>query len=318
MNSSALTITTENKYSTFSSSVETTLPMEIMPDTYSGSATRITRELPGSLTTQAGENYRLEEKIGEGGLGIIYRSVRESDGRLVAVKLPAVDDYVSRNSLLREGQLLALMSHRHIVTLLDHGQSIDGEPFIVLEHLDGQTLEQLLCDHGALPLAEAARICLQIAEALNYAHSLGIVHCDLKPANVFLDEKLNVKVLDFGISARVNDPERTHKYGSLLYMSPEQINDERPSVQSDIYQLALVFFRSYFDRLPFDCSSMKTILKYRHHPVTVSWSGQKSSKELRRLLKKAMSQDPCQRPSSMHDFMQALRTAAFSTDSCAG
>jgi serine/threonine-protein kinase len=202
------------------------------------------------------------------------------------------------------------MDHPNIVKMLEFGESAAGEPYIVLEYMEGRTLEEMLNQEGPLDLEEAMRVSLEVASALQYAHSVGIIHCDVKPANVFIDRQGNIKVFDFGISSPVTDTVRSHRYGSLLYMSPEQILDKPCNVSSDIYQLALVFYRAYFDRMPFDCSSFGEVVRYRLQPCAVSWSGKDTSDALRALLQKALSSDPLDRPTNMESFMERMKQAA--------
>jgi serine/threonine protein kinase len=269
------------------------------------------REMPESIETQDGNTYRLTETLGCGGLGIIYKAVRDSDNLTVAIKLARTeDDSYSQNALRREGKILSSLKHPNIVKMLERGETAAGQPYLVLEYLHGRTLEDLLSKDGPLDLAEAMRVSVEVAAALHHAHSAGIVHCDVKPANVFIDEAGNVKIFDFGISSPTTDSVRSHRYGSLLYMSPEQILDKPCNVSSDIYQLALVFYRSYFDRLPFNCSSFDDIVHYRLEHSSISWSGRETSGALRTLLETALSPNKVERPNDMQKFIERLRVAA--------
>jgi len=212
--------------------------------------------------------YRVEELIGSGGMGTVYRATQLSLGRPVALKVlpPNVSDdpqFVHR--FHREAEILAALSHPNVVQVIDRGEA-EGRYFIVMEYVDGESLRALL-RRGPVPARDACRICAQLLDALDYAHKRGVIHRDVKPENILLSREGNVKVADFGVSRFLaadaeNRLTRTHfVLGTFEYMAPEQ----REAVQeadnrSDIYASAVVLYEMLTGELPigrFDLPSRK-------------------------------------------------------------
>ena len=171
------------------------------------------------MVAQIISHYRIVGKLGEGGMGVVYVAEDIHLGRRVALKTAKCkpDDYAFLNRFLREAQAASKLSHQHIATIYDYGKTEDGQPYIVMELVDGQTLSELL-RAGALTIPQALRIIRQVAEALAEAHRQGIVHRDIKPSNIAITERGVVKVLDFGLAKRINgdqidpsDPEQLRK-----------------------------------------------------------------------------------------------------------
>ena len=194
--------------------------------------------------------YALKYRIGEGGLGTVYAAHDPTLSRLVAIKTVNVDvpaaERESFNALfLNEARAAAGLSHPNIVTVFDAGVS-DGGAYIAMELLKGVDLRQL-CDEGWRPTpAQAAQLSRQVAEALAYAHAHGVVHSDIKPANIFMVGRSHPRVLDFGI-ARVTHrqdalPEAELAGGSPYYMAPEQILQQPVDARSDVYALGVVLY----------------------------------------------------------------------------
>jgi len=204
------------------------------------------------------KGYRVEELIGSGGMGTVYRATQLSLGRPVAVKVlpPNVsDDPLFVHRFHREAEILAALSHPNVVQVIDRGE-VEGRWFIVMEYVDGESLRALL-RRGPIPPRDACRICAQLLDALDYAHKKGVIHRDIKPENVLLSHEGNVKVADFGVSRFLEaDAQtrltRTHfVLGTYEYMAPEQ----RESVQeadsrSDIYATAVVLYEMLTGELP--------------------------------------------------------------------
>ncbi|HEX5137995.1 MAG TPA: serine/threonine-protein kinase [Planctomycetota bacterium] len=237
------------------------------------------------------EGYRIEELVGSGAMGTVYRATQLSLGRPVAVKVlpPNVSDdphFVHR--FHREAEILAALAHPHVVQVIDRGAA-EGRYFIVMEYVDGESLRSLL-KRGPVPPRDACRICSQLLDALDYAHRKGVVHRDIKPENILLSREGNVKVADFGVSRFLEaDPgtrlTRTHfVLGTYEYMAPEQ----RESVQeadnrSDIYATAVVLYEMLTGELPigrFDLPSRKL-------PDV--------DRRLDAILKKGLAKDPARR-----------------------
>jgi len=210
--------------------------------------------------------YRLTRLLGRGGMGSVWEGVHETLGTRVAVKLIEAEHIQSGDSRRRfetEARAAAKLQSKHVVEVYDYGVTAEGCPFIVMQYLAGEALDQRLDRVGRLPPEETARIVVQICRALSRAHAGGIVHRDLKPENVFLvqDEEDGtelVKVVDFGIAKVVGDsPEDSStRTGSVLgtpfYMSPEQARGLKSVDQrSDLWSVAVIAFRCMVGRLPF-------------------------------------------------------------------
>lgn len=197
--------------------------------------------------------YRIESKLGEGGFGAVFRALDVRRDERVALKLLHVDALLrdeTRARFRREARLAQSLSHRHVVRLLDYGETDDGIPFIAWELLEGRTLEAALRADGPLSLDRVAAIAAQILDALSAAHEAGIVHRDVKPANVFLlrttDGSDDVRVLDFGIAAVGSElasqtlTREGTTVGTPAYMSPEQVLAEPLDGRADLYSVGLL------------------------------------------------------------------------------
>ncbi|HEX3697975.1 MAG TPA: protein kinase [Polyangia bacterium] len=217
--------------------------------------------------------YRVGRTLGQGGMGIVVAATHIQLEQRIALKLllPSVLEYpdvVTR--FTREAQAAAKIQGEHVSRVLDVGSLESGIPFMVMEYLEGEDLEQTLARRGPLPIAEAVDCVLQTCEAVAEAHALGIIHRDLKPANLFLAQrpggKSIVKVLDFGISktpASADNPgltQTTSTLGSPPYMSPEQVRSTRSAdARSDIWSLGVVLYELLTSRRAFNAESLPAI-----------------------------------------------------------
>jgi serine/threonine protein kinase/TPR repeat protein len=208
--------------------------------------------------------YELVEKLGEGGMGVVWSAQHRELGGLVALKflhdsIRGKEELVAR--FKREARALHRLQSEHVARVLDVVETPEGVPFIVMQHLTGRDLSDVIEERGPLPVAEAADVLLQACEAIHEAHSAGIVHRDLKPANLFVTTGLGgrqvVKVLDFGISktADANDMSMTASssvLGSPLYMSPEQfLSPKEVGPRSDIWALGIILYEMLTAKTPF-------------------------------------------------------------------
>ncbi|MEM7434028.1 MAG: protein kinase [Myxococcota bacterium] len=204
--------------------------------------------------------YRLESQLGEGGMGVVYRARHVLIDRVVALKLIRPDlrgETHLRAWMVREARAANRVDHAHIVDIHDVGETEDGELYLVMEYLIGDSLSSQIAK-GPMPIARAVDILEQMTAALARAHDLGVVHRDLKSDNIMVTarggRKDFVKILDFGLAALTRDPRLAPKgavFGTPEYMSPEQARGEDAISSSDLYALGILFFEMLTGRLPF-------------------------------------------------------------------
>src|SRR5438067_206766 len=218
--------------------------------------------------------YDVIDVLGEGGMGIVYRAVDNRIGRLVAIKM-MTGGYADNPDLLkrfyREAQSTGSLQHPNIVTVYDLGDQ-DGNPYLVMEYLEGESLDSIINSHRNLSILEKIGYMSDVCQGLAYAHQRGIVHRDIKPGNVMVLKSGNVRIVDFGIAhiAQLGDKSVTRTgqiIGSLGYMSPEQVNGRAVDKRTDIFSTAVVLYQLLTYTLPFDAeTTAATLLKIVHDP----------------------------------------------------
>jgi serine/threonine-protein kinase len=214
--------------------------------------------------------YRLEARIGEGGMGVVYRARHVLIDRIVAVKLIRPDlrgETHLRAWMLREARAANRVDHAHIIDIHDIGETEEGELYLVMEYLVGTSLSSELA-RGSMALARGVDILEQMCAALARAHDLGVVHRDLKSDNILLTSRGGrkdfVKILDFGLAHLAMDPRLAPKgavFGTPEYMAPEQARGEEATAQSDLYALGVLFFEMLTGQLPFRSDDRETLLE---------------------------------------------------------
>ncbi len=209
------------------------------------------------MTETLNERYRLDRKLGEGGMAIVYQATDLMLDRTIAVKILRKNFSSSQAFQKRfkeEAQAAANLTHPNIVTVHDFGFDQD-RLFIVMEYVPGKDLKQVIKENGALPIYQATRLIVQACAGIGYAHRAGLVHCDIKPHNMLITPDNRLKVTDFGIAralASVKHDEQTQAiWGSPAYFSPEQAAGKAPSPASDVYSLGVVLFEVLTGQLPF-------------------------------------------------------------------
>ena len=207
------------------------------------------------------QNYRLISMLGKGGMGEVYLCEDETLGRKVAIKelnnaFTTDPNFVDR--FRQEARVQASLVHLNIVSLYSFIEE-NGQYFMVMEYLEGQTLKELIRQIGPIPETRAINILKQIMAALKYAHDKNIVHRDIKPSNIMLGVDDSVKVMDFGIAKMVGDQGLTRtgqQLGTVSYMSPEQVKAHKDiDGRSDIYSMGVTFFEMLSGRMPYDLNT---------------------------------------------------------------
>ncbi|MEP7313472.1 MAG: protein kinase [Pseudomonadota bacterium] len=266
--------------------------------------------------------FALLEVIGRGGMGEVWRAHDTRLDRDVALKtLPdrVASDAAAIARLEREARLLAALNHPNISAILGLEEH-DGRRWLVLELIDGPTLEDRLVD-GRLELQEAVAIALQVADALQAAHSRGIVHCDLKPSNIKLLPDGRIKVLDFGIARSLPVPSPTEETqtvttapqeiaGTLAYMSPEQARGEPVAPTSDIWAFGILMYRMLAGRLPFaGPTAADTVAQVLQTAPDLSLLRPRVPEALVRLLRRCMEKEPVRRIQNAGDLRVLIEEA---------
>jgi serine/threonine protein kinase len=280
-------------------------------------------------TTMIGKtvsHYRIIEKLGEGGMGIVYLAEDTHLGRRVAIKfLASTQNHNYRARFLREARAVSNLSHPHIAVLHDYGETEEGQPFIVMEYLKGKTLSDLLNERG-LTLTQALEITEAVADALSAAHRNGIVHRDIKPSNVIVDEDGRVKVVDFGLVKHLNEEATQTAHpdaatlpamrtssnvvvGTPLYLSPEQAMGLAVDARSDIFALGALLYESLTGKPAFAGGSVIEIGAQIIHfnPPAPSSINHRVPPELDRITQKALQKKADQRYQSATEFLGDLR-----------
>jgi eukaryotic-like serine/threonine-protein kinase len=260
--------------------------------------------------------YTIQDELGRGGFGTVYRGWDPEMRRAVAIKLLNLSGDSGYDALARfrsEAATTANLHHRNIITIYDSGEH-DGHPWFAMEFLDGRTLRKALEDSPALELWEKVNILLQIAEGLLYAHDHGVVHRDIKPANVMLMKGSAVKVLDFGI-ARLTDPESTQHMtatgmiqGTFGYLAPEQLEGARGDQVSDIFSFGVVCYETLTGLQPFHANSLvhSVNLIANFNPEPINKLVRDCPPRLAEIVHKALAKDPARRYRSLRELILDL------------
>jgi eukaryotic-like serine/threonine-protein kinase len=293
---------------------ERDLPMirgEETVDYVPSAVSRSTREVP-----QRVKGYRLIRQLGRGGMGTVYEAEDSRHGRRVALKIIApgyVDSIGSVERFRQEGRLASSLAHPRCVFVLEADEDDDGRPFIAMELMTGDTLQDLVEKGGPLAVGDAVSKILDVAEGLREAHRLGLIHRDVKPSNCFLDGDGRVKVGDFGLSksqAGSAHLTRTGAFlGTPLYASPEQIKVDELDGRTDVYSAAATLFFLLTGRAPFDRGDASaTMARIVTDPAPSARQGRPEVPAgLDRAIRKGLERDRDRRFRDLDEFRDALQ-----------
>ncbi|HEV7796885.1 MAG TPA: tetratricopeptide repeat protein [Pyrinomonadaceae bacterium] len=278
-------------------------------------------------------HFRIIDLLGEGGMGVVYLAEDINLGRRVAMKFLSTTTKEYRARFLREARAVSALTHPNIATVFDYGETAEGKPYIVMELIEGEPLNEKLRD-GSLPLPEAARIVSYIAEALGEAHRKGVVHRDVKPSNVVITARGQVKVLDFGLVKQISeqsalgaDPNqktlpstRTRSdviVGTPLYLSPEQATGRTIDGRSDLFALGVVLYECITGQSAFAGRSVIEIGAQVIHvtPVVPSKLNNHIPPELDRITMKAIEKKVEARYQTADELIEDLRRLLPNLDS---
>ena len=267
------------------------------------------------LTTRLANRYEVAAELGRGGMGVVYRARDPMLNREVAVKLLATTELTPEieERFQREAQIVAQMDHPGIVPIYDVGRH-DGSLFFVMPLVDGTTLRRILYD-GSLRLGEVLDIATQVADALDYSHSRGVVHRDIKPENIMVAREesgtLRIRVMDFGL-AHATTENRLTKTGTLVgtvtYLSPEQVTAHAFDGRSDIYSLGTVMYECLTGEAPFTGEVQSVLYRIVHEiPQPPRSLGSEIREELQNIILQCLEKDPGRRPQKAGQLSEALR-----------
>ncbi len=278
-------------------------------------------------TVLAGK-YEIMSVVGTGGMGVVYKGRQHLMDRIVAIKMlraQHVSDSMSVKRFQQEGKACCLLNHPHVITIYDFGVSPTGQPYMVMDFLEGVSMADIIKQDGQVSVERSIRILMQACEALDHAHRLGVVHRDLKPSNIMLidydGEKDFVKVVDFGV-AKINSPNDVEAQrltqvgevcGSPVYMSPEQCMGYELDNRSDIYSMGVVMYETLTGKLPLLGKTMvDTMSKHISEPPPPFSEARPDlyiPERLEAVIMKALAKDPEQRHQTMDDLARDLDMA---------
>lgn len=265
-------------------------------------------------------NYKIEEKLGEGGMGAVYKGVDTMLDREVAIKALR-PELASQTSIVErfrsEAVTLAKLNHPNIAalyTMFRQGEEL----YMVLEFVRGETLDTILQKRGALPAEEAIPVFCQVLDGIDHAHEFGIVHRDIKPANIMLTENGKLKVLDFGIARLLGSARMTRAgniIGTLEYMAPEQVKGQETDARSDIYALGMMLYEVLTGKTPFDTENEFELMKLQTEetPKSPREINPDIPEEVEAAIMTAIAKNPDERFQTAGDFRQELIDAGFAT-----
>lgn len=272
------------------------------------------------LTGKQFGRYQIVGPLGEGGMAAVFKAYQPSMDRYVAVKvlprqLAASKEFVAR--FQQEAKLLARLQHPHILPVFDYGESDDGYTYIVMPFIQGGTLSDVI-EKRRFSFSEVCEIVSQIGSALGYAHSRGMIHRDVKPSNVLIDESGNCLLTDFGLARMIESTSNLTTSGAIVgtpaYMSPEQGAGRKIDHRSDIYSLGIILFELLSGRVPYTAETpVAVVFKHLQDPLpSIRKYDPDLSVEVEMILYKALAKNPDERYQTVDDLLKAMEQAEVS------
>lgn len=260
--------------------------------------------------------YQIVSPVGEGGMAAVYKAYQPSMERYVAVKvlprhLADSEEFVAR--FKGEAHMLAQLQHPHILQVFDYGQA-EGYSYIVMPLVQSGTLADLLKTRS-MSLPEIRRVINQVGDALGYAHARGMIHRDVKPGNVLLDERGNCLLTDFGLARMIGSAAGRTNAGAIMgtpaYMAPEQGSAEEVDGRSDIYSLGIILYETVTGRVPYSANNqILVIMKHINEPLPLPRLFVPDiSDKLERVILKVLAKNPAERYQTAEEFVQAIQQA---------
>lgn len=264
--------------------------------------------------------YTFQKLIGQGAYGVVYQASQSAVDRDVAIKMIA-PDYANQAEFMQrfkiEAQLVAQLEHPHILPLYDYWQDEQGA-FLVMRYIRGGSLRQRLIKQGGLDLTLAAKLLHQLSGALSIAHENGVIHRDIKPDNILLDERENAYLTDFGIAKTDKQADISRSdaiIGTLKYLAPEQLQGQTASIQSDIYALGLVFYETLTAEHPFMSDGFAALIQRQLYEALPNVCQKRPDlpQAVNSILQKACAKNPLDRYPTAQAFAQDLASLSLTT-----
>jgi len=287
-------------------------PMSEQTPSIVGQALRSAMTTGGTLPAGfvLGKRYEIMKILGRGGMGVVYQARDRTLDEVVAIKMLHIDNLVQADMLKQETKLARKITHRNIVRIFDLGE-LQGIQFISMEFIRGTTLKDVMRKVSRIPLSIAIRVVRSMCQGLAAAHEQGIIHGDIKPENVIINNSGEVKIMDFGVAraAKAQPKEQENVSGTPAYMPPEQFEGSPLSTRADIYSLGVLMYEMFTGRLPYVTDNV--VEMYRQHkferPTPIHHLNPRISEDLDKLVIRAMGKTPEDRFGSMMDLLAALR-----------